>query len=302
MSSPTSSNPKNYGGQALIEGVLIRGLNVVSVAIRRPDNSIFVTTEILKSKWLNKLRRIPIIRGSIVLGEMLTIGTRALTLSAKIATEDEPDEELSSTAIGFSLLISLTVGIGLFFVTPAAVTNIIDSLILTNNVTSNIIEGFIRLSLFLGYIILIGFSSEVRRVFSYHGAEHMTIHAFEHNRELTTSNIREYGTPHPRCGTAFLLVVLFIAIVSHIFWTPPILWERVASRIIMLPLITGISYEIIRWSSSHTSNKLVKAIIAPNLMLQSLTTKQPDDQQIEVAVAALTNAIDADRKYNEQNN
>jgi len=293
----TQKTAPNYGGQALIEGVLIRGITAISVAIRRPDGSIFVTTEQIGWKWAKRLRTIPLIRGTIVLAEMMTLGTKALMLSAKVAIEedDEQEETLSSMAIGITLFTSLFLSIGLFFILPTVATNFVDSNYQTTNITSNLIEGIIRLVLFIGYLVAISLSKDVRRIFQYHGAEHMTVHAYENERELTINNIRDYPTPHPRCGTAFLLVVLIIAISVHVLWTPPVLWERIVSRIILIPIITGISYEIIKWSSNYSSFKLMKLIIAPNLWLQSLTTRQPDDSQIEVALHAMNGAIKADR-------
>ena len=149
--------------------------------------------------------------------------------------------------------------------------------------------------MFVGYIALIGLMPDIRRVFAYHGAEHMTIHAREHGQPLDVPSIRQYGTAHPRCGTAFILVVMVVAIIVHVFWTPPGLVDRVLSRIVVLPLIAGLSYEIIRFSGFHADNFLVKAIIWPNLLLQALTTRQPDDDQIEVAISALNGAVEADR-------
>ena len=158
------------------------------------------------------------------------------------------------------------------------------------------IEGAIRLLMFVAYIGLIGLMPDIRRVFAYHGAEHMTIHAREHGQSLDVGSIRQFGTAHPRCGTAFILVVLVVAIIVHVFWTPPGLVDRVISRVVVLPLIAGLSYEIIRFSGFHADNILVKAIIWPNLLLQALTTRQPDDDQIEVAVQALEGALAEDQR------
>jgi uncharacterized protein YqhQ len=298
MNLLTQKTSANYGGQALIEGVLIRGINAISVAVRRPNGSIFVTTETIGWKWAQRLRTIPLIRGTIVLAEMLTLGTKALMLSAQVSIDEgdtTEDTTLSSIAIGATLFTSTILSIGLFFILPTVATNFLDSNYATTNITSNIIEGMIRLGLFITYLIVIGLSKDVRRIFEYHGAEHMTVHAYENGRELTIKNIRDYDTPHPRCGTAFLLVVLIIAIIVHVLWTPPILWERILSRVILIPIITGISYEIIKWSSKYSSYTMMKLIIAPNLWLQSLTTKQPDDSQIEVAIHAMNGAIEADQ-------
>ena len=306
MSSGNPSTPSTYGGQALIEGVMIRGGTCVSVAVRRPNGKILVETAPIGWAWAKRLRRVPFVRGGIVLSEMLVVGTRALLFSANVASEEpdsddnETDEKptpvLSSIAVGGSLAVSLLIAVGVFLALPVFATRFFDAQLSTSNLWSNVIEGTIRLVIFVAYVGVIGLMPDIRRVFAYHGAEHMTIHAREHGQPLEIESIRKFGTAHPRCGTAFILVVLVIAIIAHIFWTPPVLWERVVSRIIMLPIIAGISYEIIRWSGFHADNILVRAIIAPNLLLQSLTTRQPDDDQIEVAISALEGALEADRQ------
>ena len=323
-----------YGGQALIEGVMIRGQTCVSIAVRRPNGEILVETQPIGWRWARTIRRIPFIRGVIVLSEMLVVGTRALIFSANIAAEedeDQPNKEsqiggtsvdasdtaapvdaathaqesaasteekgpggLSTWAVISSVGLSLLLAIGIFFATPVLATGLVDNWLETSNLWSNIIEGVIRLLMFVGYIAIIGLLPDIRRVFAYHGAEHMTIHAREHGQPLDTASIRQFDTAHPRCGTAFILVVLVVAIIVHVFWTPPGLIDRVISRVVVLPLIAGLSYEIIRFSGFHAENLLVKAIIWPNLLLQALTTRQPDDDQIEVAVRALEGALEAD--------
>ena len=303
MSSPNPATPSTYGGQALIEGVMIRGQTNVSIAVRRPSGEILVETQPIGWRWARTIRRIPFVRGMIVLGEMLFVGTRALIFSANVATEEEGSDEtegpgpggLSSLAVGGSVAVSLLLAIAIFFATPVFATRLLDSFLGTSNLWSNVIEGTIRLLMFVGYITLIGLMPDIRRVFAYHGAEHMTIHAREHGQPLDVPSIRQFGTAHPRCGTAFILVVMVVAIIVHVFWTPPGLVDRVLSRIVVLPLIAGLSYEIIRFSGFHADNFLVKAIIWPNLLLQALTTRQPDDDQIEVAISALNGAVEADR-------
>ncbi len=303
MSSPNPATPSTYGGQALIEGVMIRGQTNVSIAVRRPSGEILVETQPIGWRWARTIRRIPFVRGMIVLSEMLVVGTRALIFSANVATEEEGSDEtegkgpggLSSLAVGGSVAVSLLLAIAIFFATPVFATRLLDSFLDTSNLWSNVIEGTIRLLMFVGYIALIGLMPDIRRVFAYHGAEHMTIHAREHGQPLDVPSIRQFGTAHPRCGTAFILVVMVVAIIVHVFWTPPGLVDRVLSRIVVLPLIAGLSYEIIRFSGFHADNFLVKAIIWPNLLLQALTTRQPDDDQIEVAISALNGAVEADR-------
>lgn len=284
---------------------MIRGQTCVSMAVRRPNGEILVETQPIGWRWARTIRRIPFVRGVIVLSEMLVVGTRALIFSANVASEEEGAEEkdtdkgpggLSSWAVASSVGVSLLLAIAIFFATPVFATGLLDSWLDTTNLWSNVIEGAIRLLMFVAYIGLIGLMPDIRRVFAYHGAEHMTIHAREHGQPLDVGSIRQFGTAHPRCGTAFILVVLVVAIIVHVFWTPPGLVDRVISRIVVLPLIAGLSYEIIRFSGFHANNILVKAIIWPNLLLQALTTRQPDDDQIEVAIRALEGALEEDRR------
>lgn len=295
---------------------MIRGQTCVSMAVRRPNGEILVETQPIGWRWARTIRRIPFVRGVIVLSEMLVVGTRALIFSANVASEEEnkqvsnPDSlsqdgeaqtdkgpgGLSSWAVASSVTVSLLLAIAIFFATPVFATRLIDSWLDTTNIWSNVIEGVIRLLMFVGYIGLIGLMPDIRRVFAYHGAEHMTIHAREHGQPLDVGSIRQFGTAHPRCGTAFILVVLVVAIIVHVFWTPPGLVDRVISRVVVLPLIAGLSYEIIRFSGFHANNILVKAIIWPNLLLQALTTRQPDDDQIEVAIRALEGALEEDQR------
>lgn len=297
---------------------MIRGQTCVSMAVRRPSGEILVETQPIGWRWARTIRRIPFIRGVIVLSEMLVVGTRALIFSANVASEEENKEipnptpdalsqdgeanadkgpgGLSSWAVASSVAVSLLLAITIFFATPVFATGLLDSWLDTTNIWSNVIEGVIRLLMFVGYIGLIGLMPDIRRVFAYHGAEHMTIHAREHGQPLDVGSIRQFGTAHPRCGTAFILVVLVVAIIVHVFWTPPGLVDRVISRVVVLPLIAGLSYEIIRFSGFHANNFLVKAIIWPNLLLQSLTTRQPDDDQIEVAIRALEGALEEDQR------
>ncbi len=297
---------------------MIRGQTCVSMAVRRPNGEILVETQPIGWRWARTIRRIPFVRGVIVLSEMLVVGTRALIFSANVASEEENKESpdpnpdslsadgeantdkgpggLSSWAVASSVTVSLLLAIAIFFATPVFATRLLDSWLDTTNIWSNVIEGAIRLLMFVGYIGLIGLMPDIRRVFAYHGAEHMTIHAREHGQPLDVGSIRQFDTAHPRCGTAFILVVLVVAIIVHVFWTPPGLVDRVISRVVVLPLIAGLSYEIIRFSGFHANNILVKAIIWPNLLLQSLTTRQPDDDQIEVAIKALEGALEEDRR------
>ena len=292
--SANSANPTHtYGGQAVIEGVMIRGQRNIAVACRRPDGSIAVQRQPLTPIFTGRLRRIPLVRGVIAMAETLTLGMRALSYSANVAAEAE-GEEIGKGSMAGMMLVSLTIAIGIFFVIPVLASDRLEGL-LGSSLAANIAEGVIRLALFLGYILLIGRMNDIRRVFMYHGAEHMTVHAQERGDPLYIDRIRRYPTAHPRCGTAFLLVVMVVAIIAFIFVGREPFWWLIASRIVLVPLIAAVSYEVIRFSGRHADNPLVHLITAPSLALQSLTTRQPDDDQIEIAIAAMEHAQDADR-------
>ena len=289
----SANSPHTYGGQAVIEGVMIRGQRNIAVACRRPDGSIAVQRQPLTPIFTGRLRRIPLVRGVIAMAETLTLGMRALSYSANVAAEAE-GEEIGKGSMAGMMLVSLIIAIGIFFVIPVLASDRLEGL-LGSSIAANIAEGVIRLALFLGYILLIGRMNDIRRVFMYHGAEHMTVHAQERGDPLRIDYIRRYPTAHPRCGTAFLLVVMVVAIIAFIFVGREPFWWLIASRIVLVPLIAAISYEVIRFSGRHADNPLVHLITAPSLALQSLTTRQPDDDQIEIAIAAMEQAQAADR-------
>ncbi len=290
-----------YGGQAVLEGVMIRGRNHFSLAVRRQDGNITQVTEPLSTLFTGGIRRIPLLRGVFVLIETLMLGIKALHQSASMAMADQqPDEEgeMSGWVLGGTLAVSLTLGVGVFFVLPLLLVRLIDSAI-ASDLTSNVIEGFIRLAILVGYIWAIGFMENIRRVFAYHGAEHMAVHTYEHGLSLVVENVRKFGTPHPRCGTAFLLTVVLVSIVVFAFLGRPDLEWRILSRIVLIPVIAAASYEIIRFSGVHQSWWISRQVARPGLLLQRLTTRQPDDSQIEVAICAMEGAIaaDAGRRY-----
>ena len=284
-----------YGGQAIIEGVMIRGKDHVSVAVRRPNGEIKTRVSPLSSFFNGRARRLPLVRGFIVLAETLTIGLRALMFSANVALEEEgkEDEELSSWATAAMLSVSLALGIGIFFVLPLFASEGVDSL-LDSTILSNLAEGGIRMVIFVVYIWAMGLMPDMRRVYAYHGAEHMTIAAREHGLELSTHNIRKFPKEHTRCGTAFLIIVMIVAILTFTFLPRPDLWLLVLSRIVLVPAIAAVSYELIRFNASHADNIVAKLLIAPGVALQKLTTRFPDDDQIQVAVTAMQTALDAD--------
>ena len=281
-----------YGGQAVIEGVMIRGRDHYSLAVRKLNGEISATSSRLSTLYTGRLRRIPLVRGVVVLLETLIIGIEALSRSANMALEEE-GQELSKWSMAIMLTISLSLGVGLFFIAPLFAIRSLDSIIASDEL-SNLMEGILRLAIFLAYILLIGLLPDIKRVFAYHGAEHMTVHAQEHNLPLDVEHVRMFSTAHNRCGTAFLLVVMVVAIAVFTFVGRPSLPVSVASRIVLVPVIAAISYEIIRLSGAHAANPLVKLIVYPSLALQSLTTRKPDDDQVEVAIQAMKHAIAID--------
>ena len=281
-----------YGGQAVIEGIMIRGQNNVAIAVRAPSGNIVTRVKKINSLFTGKLRSIPIIRGIIALAETLSLGMEALNYSSQVANEEEdtPPGKFSSAIM---ILISLSIAIGLFFILPLVVSKPFEGL-LGSDVVSNIAEGIIRLAVFLIYVTVISLMPDIRRVYMYHGAEHMAVHAQEKGDPLTIQEIRKYPTAPPRCGTAFLLTIMVIAIIVFTLIPREPLWLVVGSRIVLIPLIASLSYEFIRFNSKHETNKFVSKMSVPNLLLQSLTTKIPDDDQIEVAINAMESAIQAD--------
>ena len=283
-----------YGGQAVIEGVMIRGRRHMSVAVRRPDRTIAHLCRPLSPMFTGRLRRLFLVRGVIALAETLTLGIRALTYSANVAAEAE-GEELGRGAVAGMVAVSLTIAVAVFFIGPVLASRSLEQAV-GSDLAANAIEGAIRLAAFVGYLVLIGRMSDIRRVFMYHGAEHMTVHARERGDPLEIDAVRRYSPEHPRCGTAFLLVVIVIAVIAFVFIGREPLWWLIASRVVLIPFIAAASYELVRLSGRHQDNPLVRIVTGPSLALQKLTTRQPDDDQIEVAIEAMTLAIQADRE------
>ena len=282
-----------YGGQAVIEGIMIRGQSNVAISVRAPSGNIVTRVKKINTLFTGKLRTIPIVRGIIALAETLSLGMEALNYSSQVANdeEDTPPGKLSSAIM---ILISLSIAIGIFFILPLFASKPLEGL-LGSDVVSNVAEGIIRLAVFLIYVTVISLMPDIRRVYMYHGAEHMAVHAQEKGDPLTIEEIRKYPTAHPRCGTAFLLTIMVIAIIVFTFIPREPLWLVIGSRIVLIPLIASLSYEFIRFNSKYEANKFLSKLSVPNLLLQSLTTKIPDDDQIEVAITAMESAIHADR-------
>ena len=289
-----------YGGQAVIEGVMIRGRDYFSLAVRREDGSIEDLQERLNPVYNGRLRRWPMVRGVLALLETLILGIKCLQISADLASTSPSRRKdqgggIPGWMMAFTLAVSLAFGIGLFFLLPIGVARLLEPA-LGSGLLSEAVEGALRLLILVAYITAIGMMSEIRRVYAYHGAEHMTVHAYEAGLPLNVDNVRKFGTPHPRCGTAFLLTVVVVSVGVFIAFSLLELswWWRIASRILLLPVIAAVSYEVIRFSGRHQAALIGKAIAAPGLWLQRLTTRQPDDSQIEVAIRAMETAVAAD--------
>ncbi len=283
----------SYGGQAVIEGVMMRGSQSVAIAMRAPDDQIVVHMEDLSGIYKSKITKIPFLRGLVMLWDALGLGMRALTISANLQTGE--DEKLEGPALFFTLGLSLTIGIGLFFLAPAGIGQLSEHFLGINAWWSNLIEGLMRLVILVAYVGLVGLMPDIRRVFSYHGAEHKTINAFEAEVELTPENVSKFSLEHPRCGTAFLLTLVLVSIILFSLLGPlPTAW-RLISRIAFLPLLAGIAYEYIRWTANHLDSAIVRWMIKPNLALQRLTTREPSPEMLEVSIAAF-NAMRAQEK------
>jgi uncharacterized protein YqhQ len=297
----------NVGGQAVIEGVMMRAPRSVAIAVRRPNGEIVVKKELvvpLSERF--PIVKLPIVRGAVALIQSLIIGITALNFSANeaMAEEEKAGEkgggELSSWAMAGTMIVAFGFGIGLFFIMPLYATKLLTqfSVISDNNIIFNLVDGVIRVAVFLVYIWAISRMDDIKRVFQYHGAEHKSIFAHEAGEELTIDNVRKYSRLHPRCGTSFLLIVMLVSIA--VFSLIPKLWPfylKAGSRVVLLPLIAGISYEFLKWSAKNDSNPLVKLIIAPGLALQRLTTREPDDAQLEVAIRSMNEALEVNAGY-----
>ena len=283
----------NYGGQALIEGVLMRGRDAIAVALRHPDGRILYATERLDS-GIHGTRgsKLPFLRGLVVLYETLIVGTRWLVRSAGVQAEDD-GIELGKGSIALMLLITLFAGIGIFFLLPLFIASVTTANV-QNGLVQHLVEGLIRVAIFLGYLAVIGQSADIRRVFQYHGAEHMTIHALEAGDPLTPSAIRKYPTAHPRCGTEFLVVVIALSIVAFSLVGRQEPLVMIGSRILLIPVIAAVGYEILRWGARHRGNPIVRAIMWPGILVQMITTRQPTDDMIEVAIVSMEQALQAD--------
>lgn len=288
-------SPFQYGGQAVIEGVMMRGPDSRAVAVRKPDQSIVIDEKTVGSitkkvpflKW-------PLIRGVIVLFESLIMGIEALSFSASQAIDDE-EEQLTAKEMIITIILSLGLAILLFAVLPTAAAHLL-IIFAPGTLIQNIIEGVFRIAVFLIYVLAISRLEDIKRVFQYHGAEHKVINAYEAGDELVVDRVQRYSTLHPRCGTSFLLIVMVISILIFSLLGKQVLWWRILSRVLLLPVVAGISYEFLKLSGKYAAAPLCRFLIAPGMWLQKLTTNPPDDGQVEVAISALVAVLKEDIK------
>ncbi|MHB8174429.1 MAG: DUF1385 domain-containing protein, partial [Nitrospirota bacterium] len=308
----------NVGGQAVIEGVMMRAPRTMTVAVRAPSGEILLKKDALRlmaDKW--KFMKWPILRGTIALFSSLALGMKALNFSANCAMEEiktgvgkgdgqetgagkKEKKPMTDLAVGLTMALSLGLGLALFFYLPLFITQGLKNVMPITQSSSlmfNLVDGVVRISLFLLYIFAISRMKDIRRVFEYHGAEHKVIYAYESGEPLTVDNARKYSTLHPRCGTSFLLIVMVLSILvfSFVPKSAPF-YMKALSRVVLIPVIAGLSYEFIKFSSKKKDNAVIKALVAPGLWLQKLTTREPSDDQLEVAVRALTEAIDGEKQ------
>jgi uncharacterized protein YqhQ len=284
----------HYGGQAVIEGVMMRGQRHLAMAVRCPNGEVVLTTRDLPSVYTGRIRKIPFIRGVIVLVEALVLGIQVLIESANAAL-GEDNGKISGPLLWGTLIASLGFTVGLFFLAPMFLTRfIIDPHIGDSSILSNLVEGVIRIGIFVIYLALINLMPDIRDIFAYHGAEHKAVNAYEDKAPLEPGAVRKYSTAHVRCGTSFLFAVLIIAIIVFSLLGDLDLWLRIVSRIVLIPVIASLGYEFTRLSARFADNWLMRIFFSPGLLLQRLTTREPSDDKVEVAISALKGVIEAD--------
>ena len=271
----------------------MRGRKSIAVAVRRPNGEISLTSQPLASIYKGRARNMPFIRGIIVLIETLALGTQTLLHSAQIAAAEE-EETIPPTVLWGSIVVAVAFAVALFFITPLLVTRYLVDPYITSSVLSNLIEGVIRIGIFIAYLKIISLMPEVKRIFTYHGAEHKVVNAYEAGEPLVLDYVRKYSTANSRCGTSFLLAVLVISIIVFALLGRPSIWLSITSRIVLIPVIAAIGYEFVRFGAGHYRNVLVRALLVPGMMLQSMTTGEPNDGQLETALSAMKKVIEND--------
>ena len=280
-----------YGGQAVIEGVMMRGRKNMATAVRRPNGEVTVEVQSLPTIYTGRWRTAPLIRGVIVLIEALALGIKTLLYSANVSLEEE-EEKVGGGFFWVAIVVSFVFAVAVFFVGPLFLTK---SFNIDSTVVFHLVEGLIRLAIFIAYIKLVTLMPDIRRVFAYHGAEHKVVNAFEAGVPLEVEAVKEYSTAHARCGSSFIFVVIVIAIVVFALIGLPSLGIMVLARILLIPIIAALGYEVIYFGARHINNRFVRAVLTPGLWLQALTTKEPDDGQLEVAIAAMTKVVETDQ-------
>lgn len=290
MAEKSPAKLESYGGQALIEGILMRGKKYLTAAFRMPDGSIEVVEEKLTGIYTKKIKDIPFLRGLIVLWDSLVLGMKYLTISSNKQIQEE-EEKIEGPALYLTLAFSLLIGLVIFFLLPTLLMQLLYKTTHLSSIAINLIEGVVRMAIMILYLTLIQRMEDIKRVFSYHGAEHKTIHAYENGDALDVKSIQKYSTAHPRCGTSFLVTVMIISILVFSVVSTPNVGLRLLSRIVLIPIVAMISYEVIRLLGKYEKNPIVRIIAKPNLWLQSLTTNQPTDEMVEVAVQAFNRLL-----------
>lgn len=293
MNLRTQKSLPFYGGQAIVEGVMMRGQRVMALAVRAPDQSIVIESKQLNKLYQSKLANIPFLRGLLILWDALVLGIGALTFSVNVQAGE--DEKIEGAPMILTLVVSLSMGIGLFFLLPAGLAYLTEVGFGLRGLSLNIIEGAIRLALLIGYVGLIGLVPDIRRVYGYHGAEHKTINAFEAGAELTVDSVTTFSRQHPRCGTAFLLTVVLLSIALFAFIGPLPIFARLLSRLLLIPFLAMLAYEYIRFTSRHMSSPWIRPLVAANLALQKLTTREPDEEMLEIAITAFKKVLQEER-------
>lgn len=280
-----------YGGQAVIDGVMMRGQKTLVTAVRHPKGEVITDTQVLSPLYSGRARKMPFVRGIIVMIESLVLGMKSLMFSANMSLEEE-GEKVSGGMIWLILILALGMVIGLFFIVPLLLTKLLH---IQSSLLFNLVDGLIRIAFFVIYLRLMGLMADLKRVFAYHGAEHKTVNAYEAGAPLEVDSVKRYSTAHVRCGTSFLFAVVIISVLVFALVGIHSTLQMVLSRIVLVPVIAGISYEVIYFAGRHADNIIARVVSRPGLWLQSLTTREPDDRQIEVAIVALKKVIDSER-------
>lgn len=281
-----------YGGQAVVEGVMMRGRETMATAVRLPGGGVVVDTQPLPRFYTGRLRKTPLIRGVIVLIEAMVLGIKSILYSANVALEEEK-EKLSEWQLGLLVVAALVFAVGVFFMVPLFLTRLFH---IGNSVLFNVVDGALRLAILVVYLRLMTLIPDIKRTFAYHGAEHATVNAYESGAPIELEAVRGHSKEHVRCGTSFIFVVMVISLFVFALVGVQTAGLMVFSRVVLIPVIASISYEVIYFGGRHTANPFVRVILAPGLWLQSLTTREPDDKQLEVAIAALSKVVEAEEK------